>query len=162
MALRKIKAVTRTVAKPPRALKGSVVKTIAAPIIYLIDTNVISEFVKAHPNAAVMRWLQTVELLSVSVVTIEEAHFGLSWRPNAAKLGLFNATVECLHAVYAITPAIAQRAGMLRGQLQAQGIVRHPPDMLIAATAIEHQLTIATRNVRDFAGCGVPVVNPFA
>jgi len=49
----------------------------------------------------------------------------------------------------------------LRGQFQAQGITRSTPDMLIAATAIEHQLVLATRNVRDFLGCGVQVVNPF-
>ena len=57
--------------------------------------------------------------------------------------------------------SIAQRAGAMRGQFQAQGIVRSAPDMLIAATAIEHQLVLATRNVRDFMGCGVQVVNPF-
>lgn len=142
-------------------IKSTAVKSIPAPTIFLADTNVISEFVKANPDAAVMRWLQTIELLAISTVTIEEAYFGLSWRPNAAKLNLFNATVSSLHAVYPITQAIAQRAGMLRGQLQAQGVARHAPDMLIAATAIEHQLTIATRNVRDFAGCGVAVVNPF-
>jgi hypothetical protein len=45
-----------------------------------------------------------------------------------------------------------QRAGALRGQLQAQGITRSAPDMLIAATAQEHQLIIATRNVKDFVG----------
>ena len=51
---------------------------------------------------------------------------------------------------------------MLRSQFQTQGIVRSAPDMLIAATAQEHLLVIATRNLRDFAGCGVQVVNPFA
>jgi len=66
-----------------------------------------------------------------------------------------------LHAVYPITPSIAQRAGALRGQFQAQGIIRSAPDMLIAATAIEHQLVLANRNMRDFMGCGVQVVNPF-
>ncbi|TXT37474.1 MAG: Plasmid stability protein [Comamonadaceae bacterium] len=50
---------------------------------------------------------------------------------------------------------------MLRGQFQAQGIIRSAPDMLIAATAIEHQLVLATRHVRDFLGCGVQMVNPF-
>lgn len=129
--------------------------------IVLADTNVISEFVKKTPDAQVMHWLQSVELMAISAITLEEAHFGLAWQPNARKLALFNALVERLHAVYPITPSIARRGGALRGQFQAQGIARSAPDMLIAATAIEHQLVLATRNVRDFMGCGVQVVNPF-
>jgi toxin FitB len=132
-----------------------------AQTIYLADTNVLSELVKKTPDAHVMQWLQTVERMAISAVTIEEAHFGLAWQPNARKLSLFNAIVQSLHAVYPITESIAQRAGILRGQFQAQGITRSTPDMLIAATAQEHQLIIATRNVRDFLGCGVQVVNPF-
>ncbi len=130
-------------------------------IVVLADTNVISEFVKSTPDVQVMRWLQSVQLMAISAITLEEAHFGLAWQPNTRKLALFNALVERLHGVYPITPAIAQRGGVLRGQFQAQGIVRSAPDMLIAATAIEHQLVLATRNVRDFLGCGVQVVNPF-
>ena len=129
--------------------------------VVLADTNVISEFVKTTPDGQVMRWLQSVQLMAISAITLEEAHFGLAWQPNTRKLALFNALVERLHAVYPITPAIAQRGGVLRGQFQAQGIVRSAPDMLIAATAIEHQLVLATRNVRDFIGCGVQVLNPF-
>ena len=129
--------------------------------IVLADTNVISEFVKSTPDAQVMRWLQSVQLMAISAVTLEEAHFGLAWQPNTRKLALFNALVERMHTVYPITPVIAQRSGALRGQFQAQGITRSTPDMLIAATAIEHQLVLATRNVRDFLGCGVQVVNPF-
>jgi predicted nucleic acid-binding protein len=48
-----------------------------------------------------------------------------------------------------------------RGQLQAQGIVRSAPDMLVAATALEHQLIVATRNTRDFLNCALQLVDPF-
>ncbi len=132
-----------------------------AQTVYLADTNVVSELVKKSPSALVMQWLQSIELLAISAVTIEEAHFGFAWQPNTRKLNLFNAVVQNLHAVYPITEAIAQRAGVLRGQFQAQGIIRAAPGMLIAATAQEHQLIIATRNTRDFVGCGVQVLNPF-
>lgn len=131
------------------------------PMVYLADTNVVSEFVKKQPNPQVMQWLQSVEGLAVSAVTIEEALFGLAWQPNTRKLALFQAVVQRLHSVYPVTEAIARRAGMMRGQFQAQGMVRSAPDMLIAATAQEHQLTLATRNVKDFFGCGIQVVNPF-
>lgn len=131
------------------------------PMVYLADTNVVSEFVKKQPDPQVMQWLQSVEWLAVSAVTIEEAHFGLAWQPNTRKLALFQAVVQRMHAVYPVTEAIARRAGMMRGQFQAQGVVRSAPDMLIAATAQEHQLIVATRNVKDFSGCGIQVVNSF-
>ena len=108
--------------------------------VVLADTNVISEFVKGTPDVQVMRWLQSVQLMAISAITLEEAHFGLAWQPNTRKLALFNALVERLHAVYPITPAIAQRGGVLRGQFQAQGIVRSAPDSLISPTAIERQV----------------------
>ena len=127
----------------------------------LADTNVISEFVKSTPDAQVMRWLASLQSLAISAVTLEEAHFGLAWQPNTRKLALFNGLLAQMLTVYAISPSIAQRGGALRGQFQAQGITRSAPDMLIAATAIEHQLVLATRNVRDFLGCGVQIVNPF-
>ena len=129
--------------------------------IFLADTNVLSELLKITPDPQVMRWLLSVQGLAISAVTLEEAHFGLAWHPNTRKLALFQGLVERLQAVYPITPAIAKRGGTLRGQFQAQGITRSAPDMLIAATALEHQLALATRNVRDFLGCGVQVINPF-
>lgn len=129
--------------------------------IFLADTNVVSELVKNVPDVHVMRWLQTVEHIAISVVTIEEAHFGLAWQPNARKLALFNAMVQRMHKVYPISESIAARAGKLRGQLQAQGIVRSAPDMLIAATALEHQLVVATRNTRDFLSCALQLIDPF-
>lgn len=132
-----------------------------AQTIYLLDTNVISEFIKKSPDQHVMTWLQNVRLLAVSAITVEEANYGLAWQPNPARLALINGIFEQLHAVYPITEAIAKRAGILRGQFQAQGITRSAPDMLIAATAQEHQLVLATRNTRDFLGCSVQLVNPF-
>ena len=132
-----------------------------AQTIYLADTNILSECVKLVPDPQVMLWMQSVTHLAVSAVTVEEAHFGLAWRPQLRKLTLFNAMLEHLHSIYPVTESIARRAGILRGQFQAQGITRSAPDMLIAATAQEHQLIVATRNVRDFTACGIQVVNPF-
>ena len=132
-----------------------------AQTIYLLDTNVISEFVKKSPNQQVMQWLRTVEFLATSTITVEEIHYGLAWQPNSHKLALVNGVIDQLHAVYPVTESIARRSAVLRGQFQAQGITRSTPDMLIAATAQEHQLIVTTRNVRDFTGCGVQVIDPF-
>jgi toxin FitB len=61
-----------------------------------------------------------------------------------------------------VNKQIARRAGALRGQFQSNGIVRTQADLLIAATASEHGFTVVTRNIKDFEGCGVAVLNPFS
>lgn len=59
-----------------------------------------------------------------------------------------------------ITAEIAQRCGELGGQLRSQGKPRSQADMLIAATVQVHQLTLVTRNIRDFEDCGILLLNP--
>jgi predicted nucleic acid-binding protein len=49
----------------------------------------------------------------------------------------------------------------LRGEFRRGGKQRTQADMLIAATALEHNLALATRNAKDFEACGIPLVNPF-
>ena len=103
-----------------------------------------------------------MDLLASSAISVEEVRFGMAWQPNTGKLALVSASIDQLHAVYAATASIAARAGMLCCQFHVQVITRTNPDMLIAATAQEHQLVLVTRNVRDFTGCGVQVMNPFS
>jgi predicted nucleic acid-binding protein len=128
----------------------------------LVDTNVLSELSRRAPHPAVATWAATVQLpVSVSVVTLEEIHFGLAWKPNAEVRSWFDEFLAKSCTVLPVTDAIAKRAGDLRGQLRAAGRQRTQADMLVAATAQAHLLTLATRNVRDFEGCGIAVVNPF-
>ena len=130
----------------------------------LVDTNILSDLMRAEPDAGVLAWLQGREAVSprltISAVTVDEIMFGLSWRPTARLLAWFDAFVQ-RHEVLPITTDVAHRAGVLRGQLQARGQTRTQADMLIAATAQIHALTVVTRNVRDFDGCGIAVLNPF-
>ena len=128
----------------------------------LVDTNVLSELARRRPHPAVARWASSVPIpVAVSVVTLEEIHFGLAWKPNAEVRAWFDDFLARSCTVLPVTDTIARRAGELRGQLRAAGRQRTQADMLVAGTAQAHQLTLATRNVRDFEGCGINVVNPF-
>jgi toxin FitB len=128
----------------------------------LVDTNVLSELARRRPDPAVARWASAVVLpVAVSVVTLEEIYFGLAWRPNAEIRAWFDDFLTSSCSLLPVTETIARRAGELRGQLRAAGRQRTQADMLVAGTAQAHQLALATRNVRDFDGCGITVVNPF-
>jgi predicted nucleic acid-binding protein len=127
----------------------------------LVDTNVISELVRRQPNAGVLAWADVLAVFSISAVTVDEIAYGLSWRPNAHIEAWFDSFLH-RHPVLPVTEAIARRAGELRGGFAARGIVRSQADMMIAATAQVHALTLVTRNEDDFRGCGIPVLNPFS
>jgi hypothetical protein len=127
---------------------------------YLIDTCVLSELARRKPDPAVIAWAGGVTRLAISVITIDEIHFGLARRPNERVRAWIEAFFR-RHPVLEVTTPIAQRAGELRGALAARGSVRHQADMLIAATAQAHQLTLVTRNTKDFEQCGIGLLNPF-
>ena len=127
---------------------------------WLADTNVLSELVRPRPNAGVLQWAASVGRVALSVVTVEEIMFGLTWKPNEKIRAFYQRFFEDCEVI-AITEAIAHQAGAMRGRLQAQGITRTQADMLIAATAQIHGLTLVTRNERDFEGLHIAVFNPF-
>ncbi len=133
--------------------------------MYLLDTVVISELRKTRPSNHVVAWLHTVEKhrLCLSVVTVGEIERGIEKRratePEFARD--LTGWLETLLGVYgenvlAVTPSIARRWGVLSAKLNHEGA-----DLLIAATALEHNLTVATRNVKHFKPTDVSLVNPF-
>lgn len=63
--------------------------------------------------------------------------------------------------VLPVTDTIAIRCGTLRGEFRKKGIARTQADLLIAATAYEHNYVVVTRNERDFKDCGITIFNPF-
>ena len=129
--------------------------------MFLLDTNIISELVRTKPNPKVLNWAAEVTEISVSVITIEEIFYGLSWKPNPQIQEWFEKFFESKCQIFPVTKEIAKLSGELRGKFQSQGQTRSQADMIIAATAQIHQLTLVTRNTRDFQGCGVLLLNPF-
>ncbi len=132
--------------------------------MFLADTNIISELMRPLPDAGVVQWARRVDhagaSFTISAITVDEIIFGLKWRPNASKMVWFTAFLKKAR-VLSVNTEIARRAGELRADMARRGTVRQQPDMLIAATAQVHALTLVTRNVRDFDGCGIGLLNPF-
>ena len=136
---------------------------------FLPDTNVPSELSRIRPNPRVARWLEDADdgELYLSVITIGEICKGLTVHPEEHRRAILKQWLDnTLRPWFAgrilpISEAISERWGILEGQCQMKGLTLNVPDGLIAATALEHDLTIVTRNVRDFAGLGVTVLNPW-
>ncbi len=131
----------------------------------LVDTNVVSELMRQRPDPGVLNWAGSLDSaggrMSISVVTVGEIIFGLARRPRPRQLAWFDGFVA-RHHILDVTETIARRAGEMRGMLSVKGDVRSHADMLIAATAQVCAFTVVTRNVRDFEGCGVGILNPFS
>lgn len=127
----------------------------------LVDTNVVAELVRPRPDPRVVGWAGGLGAVLLSAVTVEEVFFGLSAKPSSRIERWFEDFLDSDCQVLEITLPIARHAGVLRGQFRKRGRPRAQADMLIAATAALHGLTLATRNERDFHDCGVTVINPF-
>ena len=129
---------------------------------FLVDTNVLSELARPRPEPSVLDWAARVTGAAFSVITLDEIHYGLAAKPNARAQAWFESFLDRWATVLPVTSDVARIAGQMRGRLAARGRPRTQADMLIAATAHVHQLTVVTRNVRDFEDCGIGITDPFA
>jgi predicted nucleic acid-binding protein len=136
---------------------------------FLLDTNVLSEFARSgKPDQHVDRWFRTTadESLFASVLTFAEIRVGIELLPAGKRRTQLEQWQDDLEAsfemrLFPVTKAIAHRWAVLSAQSQRKGITLANIDGLIAATALEHDLTLVTRNVKDFTGVEVPLFNPW-
>jgi toxin FitB len=136
---------------------------------YLLDTNVPSEFSRDRPEPCVVQWLkaQPETMLFLSAVTIGEIRKGLILLPQSRRRTELETwfhtdlLIWFRGRILSVTPSIADRWGVLEGQCQLRGAPLNTADGMIAATALELDLTVVTRNIRDFAGLGVEIFNPW-
>ena len=133
--------------------------------MYLLDTDVISELRRRRRNRNVVAWIGNVSAadLFLSVVTIGEIELGIARQrvrnPSFAKdlADWLEVTLRAYEErILPLTVGIARRWGRLAAQLGNNQL-----DLAIAATALEHGLTVVTRNVSDFEPTGVTVLDPF-
>jgi predicted nucleic acid-binding protein len=135
-------------------------------VIYLVDANVLSEATKPAPSPQVIDWLRQNEAdLAVDPVILGEVRFGILLLPAGKRRRRLERWFEQRVTTLVCFPwdmATGLRWAELIADLRRAGEEMSIKDSLIAATALVHDLTVATRNVRHFKKAGVPVIDPFS
>ena len=136
---------------------------------WLLDTNVLSELrrLKPDPNVAAFVAAKPLDLLFVSIVTFAEIRFGIERVADAGHRAELNDWLT-----HKVRPMFEERAlsvsedVMFKWRLLVEdgrkaGHTYSQPDLIIAATALQHGLTVVSRDTSDFAKARVPVLNPW-
>ena len=136
---------------------------------FLLDTNVISELVKAKPEPKVTNWIDSVDenLLYLSVLTLGEIHKGIALLRDAPRRVALEAwlnsdlALRFAERILSIDGAVADRWGQLAADAAEARTPLPVIDGLLAATALHQNMTLVTRNTKDIVVTGVPVFNPW-
>jgi predicted nucleic acid-binding protein len=136
---------------------------------FLLETNIPSELIRARPDPRVGSWVyaQDEQSLYLSAVSIGELRRGFVILPSSKRRAELEQWFEndlvprFRGRILPVTHSIADRWGVLDGECQLRGTPLNTADGMIAVTALEHDLTIVTWNVKDFAGLGLMVFNPW-
>lgn len=133
---------------------------------YLVDTNVLSELRRKQPQPEVVAWFaqRPRQTLYLSVLTLGEIRKGIERLDDVVRQQPLLDWLEVelpnyfLGRLLAVDAQIADRWGRLLGNA---GRPLPAVDSLLAATALQHDLTLVTRNTTDFEGTGVRLINPW-
>lgn len=136
---------------------------------FLLDTNCISELIRSRPEPRVIDWMRLADesLLYLSVLTLGEIRKEAATLPQSKRRSYIESWLESdlqvrfSGRILAIDNAVADRWGWLTAEAERKGRPLSAIDGLLAATALQHNLTIVSRNVSDFTSTQVPVLNPW-
>ena len=133
---------------------------------FLLDTNVVSELTRDRPERRVIAFLSEQPELWLPTLVVHELEFGLQLLPPGTRRNGLRAVMAAFITEYEdrIVPLDrigAEWAARFRARMHRSGRVLDLGDALIAGTAKAHNLSLATRNVRDFDGLDVDVTNPW-
>ena len=136
---------------------------------WLLDTNVLSELRRPKPDRKVVAFVaaQPLDLLYVSAVTLAEIRFGIEMAGDATKRAELNDWLTHKvrpmfeQRVLPVTEEVMFKWRLLVEDGRKAGYTFSQPDLIIAATALHHGLTVVTRNVSDYERVRTPVFNPW-
>ena len=141
---------------------------------FLLDTNAVSELGRPHPNSGLLAWHDEVgeaaesqEAVFLSVLLIGEMDRGILKLPDGPKRRLLTTQRDAILAEYGtrilpIDLAVGRQWGAVTARHRALGLSINAVDELIAATALVHDLTVVTRNVRHFERSGCKLISPWS
>lgn len=135
----------------------------------IVDTNVISEIMRASPSSRVMQWWsqQPAEELFTTTVSMAEILYGVEILPRGKRRDGLRGQAELVFThdfagrIWAFDYEAASSFPIIAAQRRAQGRPISELDAQIASIARSRGATLATRNTDDFEGCGVRLVNPW-
>lgn len=136
---------------------------------FLLDTNVVSEWVKPRPHGGVIAWLHDIDedQVFLSVATLAELRHGIERLPESERrrrldVWLKDALPQRFEdRILGIDHIVADAWGLIVARREAAGRPIGSMDAFIAATASCHALTVVTRNTADFEGTGLSLFNPW-
>ena len=133
---------------------------------FLLDTNVISELTRDCPDPRVVAFLDRADLMWLPSIVIHELEYGVRLLPQGqrrSRLQIMQASIlsEYDDRILSLDRSGAEWAARLRAQARRSARVLDMGDAIIAGTAKVHGLSLVTRNVRDFRGLDLDIVNPW-
>ncbi len=136
---------------------------------FLLDTNVISELIRAKPEPRVVAWIEATDerLLYLSVLTMGEIRKGVASLPQSSRRTAIEAWLETdlrvrfSGRILPIDEGVADCWGRIAAEAATRKRLLPVIDGLLAATALQHSLTLVTRNVKDVSSAAVHIHDPW-